>query len=160
MKSGLHKKAQLWLDVGAGDNPQPGCMTMDKRKRDGIDVVHDCEILPWPFAANTFDKIIMSHLVEHLKPWLIIDIFDEMWRVMKPNGQLMIATPYAGSFGFWQDPTHIKPWNEATATYFDSDCQLYQIYKPRPWKIMINSWHSNGNLEVVLSARKEKRDLQ
>jgi len=153
-KFAFHKKRQLWLDVGCGDNKQPHCIGMDKRKVDGVDVVHDCEIIPWPFASNTFDRIIMSHLVEHLKPWLILDIFDEMWRIMKPDGELMIATPYAGSFGFWQDPTHIKPWNEATPTYFDPDYPLYQIYKPKPWKIRINSWHSNGNMEIVLSARK------
>ena len=86
----------------------------------------------------------------------MIDIMDEMWRVMKYDGELMISMPYAGSFGHWQDPTHIKCWNEATATYYDPSKPLYQIYKPKPWHILINTWHSNGNIEVVF--RKEKNE--
>src|SRR3990172_723772 len=160
MKSDLRKKVQLWLDVGCGNNKQSNCIGMDKRKLDGVDIVHDCEEFPWPFASETFTRIIMSHLIEHLKPWLAIDVMDEAWRVMKPQGQLMLSMPYAGSFGHWQDPTHIKPWNEATATYFDPDHDLYQIYKPKPWKIEANVWRSDGNIEIVLSKRILKPSLQ
>src|SRR3990172_1445653 len=143
------KKAQFVLDVGCGEHKQPNSIGMDRRKVDGVDVIHDCEILPWPFATNTFTRILMSHVMEHLKPWLVVDIMNEMWRVMKPDGVLMIATPYAGSFGFWQDPTHTKGWIEATPSYFDPDhaSGLYNIYKPKPWQIVVNSWHADGNME-------------
>jgi len=153
-KEKLKKKSQLWLDVGAGDNPQPGCVAMDKRKRPGIDVVHDAEKTPWPFESDTFDRIIMSHIMEHLDPKRVNFIMDEMWRILKPHGCLMIAMPYAGSFGFYQDPTHIKAWNEATPTYYDPDYPLYNIYKLKPWKIKANVWHMDGNLEVAFEPRK------
>ena len=138
------------LDVGCGDSKTPGAVGMDRRARLGVDIVHDCEVLPWPFKDETFDRIILSHLVEHLKPWLMVDIMDELWRVMKPKGQLLIATPYAGSFGFYQDPTHIKAWNEATPTYFDSAYPLYEVYKPRPWRLEQNIWRDMGNLEILM----------
>ena len=67
----------------------------------------------------------------------------------------MMAMPYPGSFGHWQDPTHIKPWNEATPRYFDPECpELYGIYQPKPWEIR-NSivWRSDGNIEIVLWKR-------
>jgi len=153
MKSDLAKKSQLWLDVGCGGNKQPHCIGMDKRKLDGVDYVHDCERIPWPFKDEQFTNVIMSHLMEHLKPWLVIDIVNEVWRILKPDGTFMIAMPYAGSFGFYQDPTHVKAWNEATCRYFDPNFSLYQIYQPSPWKIDINTWHSDGNLEVVLRKR-------
>ena len=161
MKSGSRKlksKAQLWLDVGCGEFKKPDCVGMDVRRVKGVDVVHDCEVVPWPFAGDTFTRVIMSHLVEHLKPWLIINIMDEVWRILKPGGILMLAMPYAGSFGHWQDPTHIRPWNEATATYFDPDKPLYGIYKPKPWKIEANVWRNDGNLEIVLRKRDVKAD--
>jgi hypothetical protein len=31
--------------------------------------------------------------------------------------------------------------------------QLYHIYSPLPWRIKINTWHSTGNIEVVLVKR-------
>ena len=159
MTKSLSKKLkdakQLYLDAGCGDNKNDGCLGMDKRKLPGVDVVHDVEVVPWPFPADTFDRIIMSHVMEHLKPWLVVDIMDEMWRVMKVGGVLMLSMPYAGSFGHWQDPTHVKPWNEATATYFDPDKPLYKVYKPKPWKIEGNVWRNDGNIEIAL----RKRDL-
>ena len=161
MKSGSRKlksKSQLWLDVGCGEFKQPDCIGMDIRRVPGVDVVHDCEVVPWPFSDRTFTRVIMSHLVEHLKPWLIINIIDDVWRILKPDGILMLAMPYAGSFGHWQDPTHIRPWNEATATYFDPDKPLYGIYKPKPWKIEANLWRNDGNLEVVFRKRDVKAD--
>ena len=121
MKRILKKHSQITLDVGCGSNKQPGCLGMDKRRVNGVDVVHDAEVLPWPFKPSTFNRIIMSHVMEHMKPWLVLDIMNEMWRVLKSKGELMISMPYAGSFGFFQDPTHTKSWNEATPLYFDPD---------------------------------------
>ena len=153
----LKDHSQLWLDVGCGDNKQQNCVGMDRRQMEGVDVVHDAEVLPWPFEKDTFSRIVMSHLMEHLKPWLAIDIMNEMWRIMKPEGVLMMVMPYPGSYGHWHDPTHIKPWNEATARYFDPDCpDLYTIYKPKPWKIEGCAWRNDGNIEFVMRKRTKK----
>jgi SAM-dependent methyltransferase len=150
----LQKHAQLWLDAGCGNAKQPNCVGMDKRALPGVDVVHDIETTPWPFTKETFDRIIMSHVMEHINPSVAVDVMNEMWRVMKPDGVLMLAMPYAGSFGHWQDPTHIKPWNEATCHYFDPDMELYQIYQPKPWKIEANVWRADGNIEIILRKRQ------
>ncbi len=150
----LREASQVWLDAGCGDNKQAGCIGMDRRKRDGVDVVHDIEVVPWPFKDATFNRIVMSHIMEHLKPWLVVDIMDEMWRVMKPGGILMMVMPYPTSHGFYQDPTHIKSWNETTPRYFDPECELYKIYNPKPWKIEGCAWRSDGNIEIALRTRK------
>ncbi len=98
---------------------------------------------------------------------MFLRFMDEIWRIMKPEGQLMITTPYAGSFGFWQDPTHIKGFNEATWAYFDpmvpldrsnpSLGGLWNIYEPSPWRISVNTWHANGNAEIVLVKRPKQQ---
>src|SRR3972149_2839692 len=36
-----------------------------------------------------------------------IRFMDEVWRIMKPDGQFMIAMPHGYSPGYLQDPTHI-----------------------------------------------------
>jgi predicted SAM-dependent methyltransferase len=145
--------AQRWLDVACGSNKHPGACGMDKRKLDGVDVVHDIEELPWPFGDEEFTRLIMSHIVEHLKPWLMVPVMDEAWRVLEPGGQVMIATPYAGSFGFNQDPSHVHGWNEATPHYFDPERELYKVYEPKPWKILQSVWQMYGNLEILMEKR-------
>jgi len=121
----------------------------------GVDIVHDIEIFPWPLEDESCALIAMSHLVEHIKPWLQLDLMNECWRVLEPNGVIMISTPYATSFGYNQDPTHCCPWNEATPDYFDPEKPLYNIYKPKPWKIEHLSWVIIGNLELVMRKREE-----
>jgi predicted SAM-dependent methyltransferase len=153
------KKIGIRLDIGAGGNPQPGFVTMDKRKLPGIDIVHDLEKFPYPIKDEECIVIVGSHIIEHIKPWFMIDMMNELWRIMKPGGQLALSTPYAGSQGYWQDPTHCNGCNEATFQYFDSDYPLYNIYKPKPWKL-INGfpvWQVTGNLEILMEKRIEKK---
>lgn len=146
---------QIWLDVGCGERKQANSVGMDRRAIPGVDVVHDVEVFPWPFEDDVFSHIVMSHVMEHIKPWLSIDVMNEMWRIMRMEGQLMMAMPYPGSYGHWQDPTHIRPWNEATALYFDPDREgsMWGIYKPKPWKLEMGNWRNDGNISFVFSKR-------
>lgn len=146
---------QLWLDVGCGHHKTTGCVGMDRRKIDGVDVVHDIEDLPWPFEKDLFDRVILSHVMEHITPKYQVEVMDEIWRITKVGGQVLLAMPYPGSTGHWQDPTHTKPWHQATPQYFDPDYPiLYDVYRPKPWKIIDNLWRSDGNIEI----RMEKRE--
>lgn len=99
-------KLGIDLDVGCGEAKQKNFVGMDIRKVKGVDVIHSAEVFPWPFPSACCNKILLSHMWEHIKPWLTIKFMNECWRVMKEDGQLLISTPYAGSFGYWQDPTH------------------------------------------------------
>jgi len=86
---------------------------------------------------------------------VFVTFMDEIWRILKPKGQFAFIVPYAGSFGYWQDPTHINPINEATLGYFDPlhESQLWHIYKPKPWEIKESHAQVNGFFEVVLEKR-------
>lgn len=143
-------KPKINLDVGCGFNKQPGFLGMDKRNVAGVDIVHDVEVFPWPFVDGSCSVVLMSHLVEHIKPWLQIDLMNEAWRVLEENGLLMISTPYATSFGYLQDPTHCSPWNEATVTYFIKGQPLYEVYRPSPWVDERISYQKQGNMEIAL----------
>jgi SAM-dependent methyltransferase len=155
----VKKMGGIKLDVGAGDNIQAGFIGMDMRPTKNADIVHNAEVVPYPLPDEICHIIICSHLVEHLNPAKMIDIMNEWWRLLKEGGQLWLSMPYAGSFGFWQDPTHIKTWNEATATYFDPSQFLFNIYKPKPYKIIRNDWFQGGNLEVVLEKLPEAHGI-
>lgn len=94
---------------------------------------------------------------------LFMRFMDEVWRIMKPDGQFMIAVPYAESVGFAQDPTHINMINENTMLYFDpveprAQGVLYNIYKPKPWRVEVNTYDLTGNMEIVLRKRPFRKD--
>lgn len=148
-------KPKYNLDIGCGEHPQPGFVGMDKRPLPGVEIVHDAEVFPWPIQDGIADVIMMSHFVEHVKPWVTVDLLNEAWRVLKPEGLLLIATPYGGSFRYVQDPTHCNPWNEATVQYFIAGMPLYDIYRPRPWKLEKLTWFVHGDLEAALRKMDE-----
>lgn len=149
-------KSGIKLDLGCGNNRQPNFVTMDIRKLPNVDIVHDVTKFPYPIPANSCLMVLMSHLWEHIEPKYRVDVMNELWRIMKPDGQLLLSAPYATSFGAYQDPSHYPCPNEATFTYFDPNYGLYGIYKPKPWKIIRNDYQINGNIEVILEARKDR----
>jgi len=147
----LKAQSGINLDIGCGENKQKHFVGLDKRKLPGVDIVHDLEVFPYPLPDDCCHTIIGSHIVEHIKPWLMIDFMNELWRLCKPGGQLALAHPYGVNPLFVQDPTHCNPCSEATWQYYDPRYPLYLIYKPRPWLIKkgFPQWQRTGNMEVA-----------
>lgn len=149
-------KAGVRLDIGCGENRQPNWIGMDVRPLPTVDIVWDVQEFPYPIPDNVCFQVLMSHLWEHIEPKYRLRVIDEVWRIMKPQGQLLLSSPYYLSFGASQDPTHYTCPNEATFLYFTPESPLYNIYKPKPWKVISNNFMMNGNLEVVMEAIKDE----
>lgn len=147
------------LDIACGANKQEGFTGIDIRPLKGVDIVHDLEKFPWPVESNSVTIAIASHFLEHVKPWLSIDLMNEVWRVLCVGGTFAAVVPYPGSRGFWQDPTHCNGWSEVTFQYFDPSYPLYNIYEPSPWAIRkgFPIWQPMGNLEVILEKKEDYR---
>ncbi len=150
MKLDSHKG--ILLDIGCGENKQKGFVGLDMRKLPGVDIVHNLEVFPYPLEDESCLTIVGHHIVEHIKPWLMIDFMNELWRLLKPEGQLALSMPYGVNQLFVQDPTHCNPCNERTWQYFDPEYPLYQIYKPKPFRVEkgFPVYRSDGCLEVVM----------
>lgn len=167
----LAKKAGIRLDIGCGENKQDeNFVGMDVRPLEGVDIVHDINVHPWPLPDGCVSLAVASHLVEHIPRTALngngetifpfMAFMNEVWRVMQVGGQFAIAMPYAGSPGYFQDPTHCNPCNEITWAYFDPEAvtmygagTLWRIYKPKPWWIKQLTYDPNGNMEVLLIKR-------
>jgi len=154
MKTALFKrKGGILLDLGCGEKKNPGFVGLDKRRVPGVDIVHDLEKFPYPIPDGACLSIVGSHIVEHIKPWLMIDFMNELWRITKREGKLAFVHPYGMNDFYVQDPTHCNPCNEKTWQYFDIRYPLYKIYKPKPWLLQkgFPVWQSNGIMEVVFT---------
>ena len=152
------KYKNIELDIGCGGNKQPGFVGMDVQKLPGVDIVHDIEKYPWPLPDNCVQLAIASHVAEHIEPsrFGFINWMNEIWRVMEPDGRLMLSLPYGNNSLFVQDPTHVNPCNENTWNYFDPlhPSNFYRFYRPKPWKIVSCFWDAQGFMEVVLEKRR------
>jgi dolichol-phosphate mannosyltransferase len=64
-----------------------------------------------PFKDETFDCVVNSQVIEHIPRDQVL--FDEMWRVLRPGGMLIIGTP---DYATWQwrtiEPLYgmLMPW--------------------------------------------------
>lgn len=178
----VEERSKIRLDIGCGPNKKPGWVGMDIRPLEGVDVVHNILDFPWPFPDDCACITQLSHLLEHIpatdyklvkeydevgnlkdvkleRVWAQIALMDELWRITENDGQIWITAPYGWSHGFVQDPTHVKPINEFLFEYFDPQCMLYSIYKPKPWRINHIEYVTGGNIIAVLNARKSEEWL-
>ncbi len=161
----LKDKAGIKLNIGSGDVVMPGFVNLDMRPLPNVDIVHDIEISPWPLPDECVLTAVASHVLEHINPHkgIFMNVMDEVWRVLKPDGQFAFVVPYAESHGFFQDPTHCNPINETTMHYFDplSPTGLYSFYKPKPWKIEFQAMDRQGVLDGqqrLARAREARED--
>lgn len=84
--------------------------TLDIDPNAGADVVHDLDVLPYPFEDNTFDEIHAYEVLEHCGTqgdWrFFLAQFSEFWRILKPDGFLIGTCPMWDSPWAWADPGH------------------------------------------------------
>jgi predicted SAM-dependent methyltransferase len=108
------------LNLGAGKDIRRGIdewVNLDKVSLPGIDVVHDIAN-PLPFPDNSFDFVYCSHILEHLGFDKKVYIFEELWRITKPQGRIEILLPNFSHRNAYFDPTHLSVWEIHNVDYF------------------------------------------
>lgn len=92
------------LHIGSGSRVLAGADTVDVLDLPGVKTVHDLDIFPWPYEDNSYDLVYAHNVVEHLEDQ--IKVMEEIWRLLKPHGRLVVAVPYFRSIDSFNDPTH------------------------------------------------------
>jgi dolichol-phosphate mannosyltransferase len=97
------------LDVGCGTSriivDLPAAVGLDilrnklrwLRARHSLLTLGHCAWLP--FRDESFTSVISSEVIEHVPD--LPQIWDEMWRVLKPGGVLIVGTPDYGRWLWW-----------------------------------------------------------
>ena len=98
------------LNLGAGNDIKYGYVNHDIVKLEGIDVVHDLENFPWPWPDNYFDEVFASDILEHLDDFILT--MEQIYRILKPGGKLLLKVPYWNSVFAHIDPTHKRGFHE------------------------------------------------
>jgi SAM-dependent methyltransferase len=146
------KKSGIYLDVCCVPQKQKSFFGMYRAAGEEVDLVHDFAALPYPLDDASCLSVLASDVVHRIPPDRFIAVIDEWWRLLIPDGRLLISAPYGVSDWYLQDPGACKPVTERTWWHFDPThvSGLYQKYKPQPWRIIQNAWNAAGTIEVVL----------
>jgi len=121
----LNKKKSFILDIGCGDGGISNFLNrcgkriiaidLEKEKRNFDYIIAKAEKLP--FKKSIFDQILLLDVLEHISNEKLI--IEEVNRVMKKNGNLIITTPS----NFWKYPYYnfmkfITPSEKSLMNFF------------------------------------------
>ena len=100
-----------------------GLTTLDIDPTCGADMLHDMNVLPLPFIADTFDEIHAYECLEHVGrqgDWrFFFRQFEDLWRIMKPGGFLVATVPMWDSPWAWGDPGHTRVITKESLVFLD-----------------------------------------
>lgn len=126
------------LNIGAGEfdrglNNRRDYLNVDIVKTKGIHKVVDLNKFPYPFEDNHFEEILAIEVLDHLDD--IMKVMQEMHRILKPGGKIIISVPYFTSNKAWIHPQHKRAFSYETFDFFVVD-KMAKMEDERTFKQM------------------------
>ena len=106
-------------------------ITLDWDETNAPDVVHDLNIIPYPFDDDYFDEIHLYEVLEHCGTQgdfrFFFDQFSELHRIMKHGAYLVGTCPsWAGPWA-WGDPGHTRIISQESLIFLSQEQYKIQI---------------------------------
>ena len=131
--------SSLVLNLGSGKDWREDCINADVERRIKSDWCLDIQDVHWGSMLVTrkgdfyvkkemFDVILANDVLEHV-PDLVKSMRNCM-ELLKVGGEMRIHVPYDLSYGAWQDPTHVRAFNEKSWLYY-TDWHWYLGWEDR-----------------------------
>lgn len=149
------------LNLGSGRKPIRGAINHDLSldvQRPFVTVAHDLNLLPWPWADNSFDCIVARAVLEHLNIDLVASL-NECWRILRPGGALHLKVPYWRSDRSYSDVTHRWFCNLESFDQFDPERRRgreYEFYTQRHWQIVKGPRLNEAKTSIHVTMRVRK----
>ena len=116
------------INLGCGHRKVEGMLNIDNRIECSPDLVCDLS-KTFPFEDNSIEVVRAYDFLEHIPIGKTVFVMEEIYRVLKPNGEFIHFSPSTDGRGAFQDPTHVSFWNVNSFWHFmeDSYRDLYGI---------------------------------
>jgi len=115
------------LELGTGSGKiEKDSIGVDICKTEHVDVVHDLNVVPYPFEDNTFDLVYAHNILEHLRD--IAAVMREIHRIAKPNALVSIIVPYYKSENAFWEHEHIHFFSDVTFREFTGEAYYNYRY--------------------------------
>lgn len=117
------------LNLGSGYRRQDGYVNVDCESACEPDVQTDLEHAAWPWSDGSIDEVRMCHSLEHMGELVVTrrHVITELYRVLKPGGEVDLAIPWHKHPTFWNDPTHVWPITMEQLILFDR--RMNQVFR-------------------------------
>lgn len=127
------------LNLGSGKDRKDEYFNADIQSRVNPDWVVDIskpifgEVVKTRFGdveikQGMFKKIIANDVLEHIPD--LVSAMTNCKDLLESSGEFHIHVPYDLSYGAWQDPTHVRAFNEKSWLYY-TDWHWYLGWKDR-----------------------------
>jgi predicted SAM-dependent methyltransferase len=104
------------INLGCGKDIKKGYINIDSKEIIGVDIVHNIEQFPYPFKSESIEEIYASHILEHVTD--LESVMQELHRILKKNGKIIVRVPHFTNSGAFADPTHKRFFTTQTFNYF------------------------------------------
>ena len=115
------------LELGCGTQKREGVVGVDINPRVEPDVLHDLDVLPYPFDDDEFDTIHCYDVLEHLSD--VPAVMQELHRILCDRGTLHISGPFPSGSDYVTDPTHRRAFTSRSFDYFIEGTDLFDRYR-------------------------------
>lgn len=158
------------LHLGCGriepvQNAGANIITLDADAMLNPMLVCELGIDPIPLANDSVDLAIAEHVLEHIgrqgdtAEWFFF--WEELYRVLKPSGQLRFLSPLYSSVWAWSDPSHTRALSPESFTFFNQDAYRIEGSSISPFRIRcdfkphhFNTEYADGSFSGWLTVRK------
>lgn len=115
------------LNLGSGSMPkEEGVVNVDIAALPEVDVVHDLDVIPWPFDDACADAVTAIDVFEHVaNP---IGFMTESHRVLETGGSLYLKVPHFRHPDAFTDPTHRRFCTQHTWDYWIKGQVLFDLH--------------------------------
>jgi SAM-dependent methyltransferase len=106
--------------AGAYQQREDGFIGLDAIKTDAVDHVIDLKSMPWPVDDAVVDAVFSAHYLHRLDMPERIAFFNEVYRILKPQGQCILVVPHWSSQRAIADPrAKWPPLSALSFVYFN-----------------------------------------
>jgi SAM-dependent methyltransferase len=116
-----------------GNHEWNNLVTVDFNADHKPDIVHDLENIPLPFEDNSADQCHIYDCWEHIGKQgdfrTFFAQFEDYWRILKPDGLLMIISPHVSSIWAWGDPGHTRVASSEMLVFLNQEEYTKQVGK-------------------------------
>lgn len=129
------------LDIGCGKRKTPGAIGVDKRMTPATDVVCDLDERFYPFRDNTFERVHITDVLEHVED--IVSCLEEVHRISRDGAEVLIRVPHFSSTQAFGDITHRHFFSSQSFDYFTGECEALDFYTGARFEklsLKINFW--------------------
>ncbi|OGG02839.1 MAG: hypothetical protein A3F83_06595 [Candidatus Glassbacteria bacterium RIFCSPLOWO2_12_FULL_58_11] len=148
------------VNLGCGSRKAEGEIGVDRYPGSLADVRADLE-QPLPFAGNSVDRVVASHVLEHVAG--LVRLVEEVHRILAPGGRFQIEVPYFAHPDSFRDPTHLRFFTWASLDYFIEGRKPAEYtavcfrYRGRELIFGPGLWGGVGRLVFNLSPRRYEK---